>query len=130
LAAHWPGAFRWFWEWGFFWEIWPCKEWGTLIPRGWKKAGLEAHHLIEERFAKRVFGLKSGNVPAVVLDRTFHQQEVTARLFRALPPGRNYTAQEIWNAYRRIYGAGPEGLNRPDWLEAIWPYFARLGVKR
>lgn len=68
----------------------------------------------------------------MVLDRALHQQEVTARLFRELPtyPKRAYTAQDIWNAYVRVYGSGPGGLNRLDWLEAIWPYFERLGVQR
>jgi hypothetical protein len=67
----------------------------------------------------------------VVLDRTFHQQEVTARLFRRLPTNRaKFEPQEIWEAYKKVYGSGPEGLNRPEWLEAIWPYFERLGVKR
>jgi len=122
-----PGAFGRFWEWGFFWEIRPYKEWGALIPRGWKKAGLEAHHLIEQRFAKRVFGLKPADVPAVVLEREFHQKEVTARLFSRLPTNRaKFEPQEIWNVYKDVYGA----LGHEDWLEAIWPYFAGLGVQR
>jgi hypothetical protein len=112
------------WEWEFFRKI----RWKDLIPRGvWGKAGLDAHHLIEQRFAKRAFGRKLGNVPAVVLDREFHQQEVTARLFRKLPTNRaKFEPQEIWNAYKDAYGTS----GHKDWLEAIWPYFARLGVQR
>ncbi len=90
--------------------------------------GTEVHHLIEQRFAKR-FGVEPSDLPAIRLDKTFHRQEVTARLFRKdyLPTGRSYTTQEIWNAYRKVYG---EELHRQDWLEAIWPYFERLGVQR
>ena len=125
-----PQVIRHMYDLGVFRGIRSAGEWEAILQKVRKDAGLEVHHLIAKRFAEDVFGLDPDDVPAVVLERTFHQQEVTARLFRALPPGRNYMAQEIWNAYRRIYGAGPEGLNRPDWLEAIWPYFARLGVKR
>lgn len=87
---------------------------------------LEVHHLIEQRFARRVLGLKPGDVPAVVLDRTFHH-EVTAQLFTELPTRGAYSAQEIWSAYQRVYG---DALEHWDWLEAIWPYFERLGVQR
>ncbi len=91
--------------------------------------GTDVHHLIEQRFAKR-FGLDPNDMPAVRLDKTFYQQEVTARLFSELPtnPHRSYTAQDVWTAYQRVYG--PDGLNRLDWLKAIWPYFERLGVQR
>jgi len=102
-------------------------EWEAILQGVRKEAGLEVHHLIEQRFAKRVFGLKPADVPAVVLDRTFHQQEVTARLFQELPTGGSYNAQQIWEAYVKVYG---EKLHRQDWLDAIWPYFERLGVKR
>ena len=90
-----------------------------------KEAGLEVHHLIEQRFAKR-FGWDPEDLPAVVLDRTFHQQEVTSRLFSELPtyPKRSYTAQEIWNAYKKVYTE----LGHEEWLETIWPYFQQLGV--
>ncbi len=84
------------------------------------------HHLIERRFATQP-GLAPGDIPAVVLDRAFHQQEVTARLFSVLPTNRSYELQDIWRAYVRVYG---EDLNRWDWLETIWPYLERLGVHR
>jgi len=42
-----------------------------------------------------------------VLERTFHQQEVTARLFSELPTGGSYNAQRIWEAYKRVYGFWP-----------------------
>ena len=114
---------------GVFRGIRSAGEWEAILQGVRKEAGLEVHHLIERRFAERL-GLKESEVPAVVLDRTFHQQEVTARLFSELPTGGSYNAQQIWEAYKRVYGSGPGGLNRPEWLEAIWPYFERLGVKR
>ena len=65
-----------------------------------------------------------------MLDRSFHQQEVTAQLFSGklgLPTRGSYSLQEIWDAYVRVYGGE---LHRQDWLDAIWPYFERLGVQR
>jgi len=123
-----PQVIRHMYDLGVFRGIRSAGEWEAILQGVRKEAGLEVHHLIEQRFAKRVFGLKPADVPAVVLDRTFHQQEVTARLFQALPTNKsNYTAQEIWNAYTAVYG---RDLKRQDWLEAIWPYFERLGVRR
>jgi len=126
-----PQVVRQLYEKGVLSGIRPAGEWESLLQGMRQKAGLEVHHLIERRFATQL-GLDPDEIPAVVLDRTFHQQEVTARLFRKLPtnPRREFTPQEIWNAYRKVYGAGPMGLNRQDWLEAIWPYFKQLGVQR
>ncbi|MGB4976087.1 MAG: RHS repeat-associated core domain-containing protein, partial [Anaerolineae bacterium] len=89
----------------------------------------EVHHLIEQRFANE-FGVKPGDLPAIRLDKTFHQQEVTSRLFSKgnLPTGGSYSPQEIWNAYQKVYGA--DGINRLNWLDAIWPYFQKMGVVR
>jgi len=111
---------------GLFRGIRSAGEWEAILQGVRKEAGLEVHHLIERRFAERL-GLRESEIPAVVLDRTFHQQEVTARLFRELPTGRSYNAQQIWEAYVKVYG---EKLHRQDWLDVIWPYFERLGVKR
>ncbi|MBC7264512.1 MAG: hypothetical protein H5T64_09205 [Chloroflexi bacterium] len=68
------------------------------------------------------------DILSVRLDKIFHQQEVTARLFHELPtyPSRAFSPQVIWNAYTRVYG---RQLGRWDWLEAIWPYFERWGVR-
>ncbi|MBC7345381.1 MAG: hypothetical protein H5U03_08200, partial [Clostridia bacterium] len=92
--------------------------------------GTEVHHLIEQRFAKR-FGVEPSDLPAIRLDKTFHQKEVTGRLFRGenLPtyPPRQYELQKIWNAYGKVYG---RKLGRQDWLDAIWPFFADKGVIR
>ena len=122
-----PQGIRRMYDLGVFRGIRSAGEWEAILQGVRKEAGLEVHHLIEQRFAKRVFGLKPGDVPAVVLDRTFHQQEVTARLFSKLPTNHaKFEPQEIWNVYKDVYGA----LGHEDWLEAIWPYFARLGVQR
>jgi len=89
----------------------------------------DVHHLIEKRFAG-IVGVKAGDLPAIRLERTFHQQEVTSRLFSGglgLPTGGSYSTQQIWDAYVRVYG---RELRRQDWLDAIWPYFERLGVQR
>jgi hypothetical protein len=89
--------------------------------------GTEVHHLIEQRFADK-FDVKPGDLPAIRLDKTFHQQEVTGRLFRGenLPtyPPQEFSLQRIWNTYKRVYG---EKLGRQDWLEAIWPYYEKTG---
>jgi len=125
-----PQIIRHLYEQGLFRGIRSAGEWEAILKGLRQEAGLDVHHLIERRFAERVFGMDPADVPAVVLERTFHQQEVTARLFSELPTGGSYNAQQIWEAYKRVYGSGPGGLNRPEWLEAIWPYFERLGVKR
>ena len=122
-----PQVIRRMYDLGVFGGIRSAGEWEAILQGVRKEAGLEVHHLIERRFAERVFGLDPDDVPAVVLDRTFHQQEVTARLFSRLPTNRaKFEPQEIWNVYKDVYGA----LGHEDWLEAIWPYFARLGVQR
>lgn len=124
-----PQIIRHLYEQGLFRGIRSAGEWEAILKGLRQEAGLEVHHLIERRFAERVFGMDPADVPAVVLERTFHQQEVTARLFSRdfLPTKRTYTPQEIWNAYRRLYR---DELGHPEWLEAIWPYFERLGVQR
>ncbi|MGB9873121.1 MAG: RHS repeat domain-containing protein, partial [Anaerolineae bacterium] len=122
-----PQILRHLYEQGLFRSIRSAGEWEAILKGLRQEASLEVHHLIEQRFAKRVFGVKPEDVPAVVLDRTFHQKEVTARLFSRLPTNRaKFEPQEIWNVYKDVYGA----LGHEDWLEAIWPYFARLGVQR
>ena len=124
-----PQVIRHMYDLGVFRGIRSAGEWEAILQKVRKEAGLEVHHLIEQRFAKRVFGLKPADVPAVVLDREFHWQ-VTGALFSSelgLPTRSSYNAQQIWNAYKRVYG---DTLQRYDWLEAIWPYFERLGVQR
>jgi len=121
-----PQVIRHMYDLGVFRGIRSAGEWEAILQKVRKDAGLEVHHLIERRFAERL-GLRKSEIPAVVLDREFHQHEVTARLFSRLPTNRaKFEPQEIWNVYKDVYGA----LGHEDWLEAIWPYFARLGVQR
>jgi len=132
LGEYTPQVIRRLYDQGLFREVRSAREWAGILNGVRREAGLEVHHLIERRFARQ-FGWDPDEIPAVVLDRTFHQQEVTARLFSeelGLPTGSSYSAQQVWDTYVRVYGTGPGGLNRPDWLEAIWPYFEQLGVRR
>jgi RHS repeat-associated protein len=103
---------------------------GKLLARS--AANTPVHHLIEKRFAD-LFGVGADKLPAVVLDKAFHEQEITARLFEkgALPtypkPPGGYDLQHIWNTYKQVYG---HDLGRQDWLDALWPFFADKGVSR
>jgi aminoglycoside phosphotransferase (APT) family kinase protein len=87
-------------------------------------ASFEPKILTEQRFASTLGIIDKGEIPAVVLDRGFHQR-LTGMLFRknlGLPPGGSYSIQEIWEAYQRVYG---RKLGRWDWLKAIRHYFER-----
>ena len=110
---------------GMFREVRSAREWKQILKGVRGEAGLDVHHLIEQSFARRR-GWNPDDIPAVVLDRAYHQQEVTARLFSILPTGQSYDPQDIWDAYVEVY----RSLGHEDWLEVIWPYFERLGVER
>lgn len=112
-----------------------CDSWSVRLARfcdptlaRFIQPDTEVHHLIEHWFAD-MFRVKPGDLPAIRLDKTFHQQEVTSRLFSKgnLPtyPPRQFSLQDIWNAYKEVYG---KGLGRQDWLDAIWPFFVEKGV--
>ena len=83
------------------------------------KAGLEVHHLIEQRFAETL-GVNPSNIPSIVLTREEHRvftnrwrqaigynnmnsPLITSRATRAL----------IWEKAQEVY------YDRPDLLEAI-----------
>jgi hypothetical protein len=121
-----PGVIRQLYDQGLFRGVKSAGEWDKILRGVRKGADLEVHHLIEKRFVRQL-GLDPKDVPAVVLEKAFHQQEVTARLFSELPTRGSFTAQEIWDAYVQVYG---RELGHQNWLEAIWPYFERLGVQR
>lgn len=55
-----------------FSDIRSAGEWNDILNGVRRGSDLEVHHLIEQRFARDVLGLDPGDVPAVVLDRTFH----------------------------------------------------------
>ncbi len=89
--------------------------------------GMERHHIIEKRFADAI-GVKPEDIPADYLPPQEHRGpgSVTTELRRRLPYGRAYTPQEIWDAHKEVYME----KGRYDWIEAIWPYFQALEVKR
>ena len=119
-----PQILRHLYEQGLFRGVRSAGEWEAILQGVRKEAGLEVHHLIERRFAERL-GLRESEIPAVVLEREVHWQ-VTGKLFSKLPTRRTYDPQTIWNKYVEAYTE----FGHPDWLEVIWPYFAKMGVKR
>lgn len=75
-----PQVIRHLYDQGLFRGIRSAGEWDDILNGARQGTGLDVHHLIEQRFARDVLGLDPNDMPAVVLDRTFHQQEVTAQL--------------------------------------------------
>ncbi len=98
------------------------------------KTGLEAHHLIEKRFASRL-GINSDEILSVALDKDTHRRITTA--FRTKIPygstARNasklntYSAspQQIWNAIVDVYKE--EGMT--DYLSALKETLINAGHK-
>ncbi|MCS6962436.1 MAG: hypothetical protein NZM16_00075 [Thermoflexus sp.] len=120
-----PQVIRHLYDRGLFRGIRKAGEWESILEGVRGAAGLDVHHRIERRFADKL-ELDADDIPAVVLDRAYHQHEVTARLLSILPTGQGYTLQEVWDAYKKVYG---KDLKRRDWLKAIWPYFKAKGVR-
>jgi len=69
-----------------------------------KGTGLQAHHIIEERF-----GLKITSSTAVT---KAEHQAFTNAWRKLLPYGKKYTTKQIWNAAQQVY------KNYPALLEA------------
>lgn len=70
-----------------------------------KGTGLEAHHLIEKRFAD-VLGINSNDILSIALDKDTHQK-ITNAMREKLPYStlfnrRNYSAQDIWDATKKF----------------------------
>jgi hypothetical protein len=78
---------------------------------------IEAHKLLEWRHVK-TSGMVKGDLPAVILAYEEHQR-VSNALYRALPTGRRYGMDEIWQAYQRVY----RELGYGEWLGHIERYF-------
>ncbi len=108
---------------GMFHGIRPAGEWMADLAGVRGSAGLAVHHILEKRFAS-LMGVEPNDIPGIVLTKVYHDQTITSELFKALPTGQTYNAQQIWNEYRRVYTR----LGHMDWLDAIWPYFAGRGV--
>jgi hypothetical protein len=79
------------------------------------KGELQGHHIAEIRHLKH-WRMDVRDAPSVVMSKAEHL-EWTSKLKEALPYGVRYEKPEVWAAYQRVYET------RPDWLEAIAPYF-------
>jgi RHS repeat-associated protein len=84
--------------------------------------GLEAHHLVEKRFAKNL-GLSSDEILSVALTPQWHRnvggwgEAISPRISRALREMKTNpveaTAEQIWRAHRDVYRSlGPEPASR------------------
>jgi hypothetical protein len=68
-----PQVIRAMYDQGLLREVRSAGEWKKIFERGVRqKAGLEVHHLIEQRFAEKL-GLDPANIPSVVLTREEHR---------------------------------------------------------
>lgn len=84
------------------------------------RGAIQAHHLIEKRFANRVGG-NTNNWLTILVTRSEHQVFTNAWR-QAIPYGagtRNATRFEIESAARRIYAAYPEILRAWHWDDGI-----------
>jgi hypothetical protein len=101
-------------------EVRSAGEWKKIFERGVRQgAGLEVHHLIEQRFAEKL-GLNPANIPSVVLTREEHRVFTNAwrkaigyRDDPNLITTVNATPAHIWAAAQEVYA------NRPELLEAV-----------
>ncbi len=76
---------------------------------------IQAHHILEARHLRN-WGEDDLAAPSVVLSRTDHQ-ELSRRLAEALPTGRSYSREEVWERYQEVYA------DHPELLDAIRGYF-------
>jgi hypothetical protein len=76
---------------------------------------LEAHHLIEKRFADELGITDDDSMPAVLIPGQEHDYW-TSRLqskTEGLPVNRSYDLNQIWNLYSKVYAS------HPDWMDAV-----------
>ena len=111
----------------------------VLSAQGWSSY-LEAHHILEQRFAEFLDIGSPDLIPSVPLlsrrsvappgfSGPVHRidpDSVTLQMRALIPHGDEplYSLTDVWVAHREVYRA----LGEDDWLEAIWPYFEELGV--
>jgi hypothetical protein len=74
---------------------------------------LEAHHLIEKRFAKTLGIDDEDSMPAVLMTRKQHDDWTRRLQSEGLPVGSSYELQEIWDLYTKVY------ISQPDWMDAV-----------
>jgi hypothetical protein len=66
-----------------------------------KGSGKEIHHIVEKRFADTL-NVKKGDMLSIALDKADHR--VFTKLWRdALPYGKKYTVDQIWQAAQDVY---------------------------
>ena len=100
-----PGVIRHMYDQGMFRGIKSAGEWADIFGSGLRQeAGLEVHHLIEQRFAERL-GLDPASIPSIVLTQEEHR--VFTNMWRSkigyindnVPlTTANATREQIWKA--------------------------------
>lgn len=73
------------------------------------KGLIQAHHIIEKRFLS-LFGLNKLKSPAVILEKSIHQN-LTKELIQRLPKNTTLTKEQILETYKDVYKGYPEWLN-------------------
>ena len=105
---------------GLLREVRSAREWEKIFERGVRQgAGLEVHHLIEQRFAEKL-GLDPASIPSVVLTREKHR--VFTNAWRNAIGYENMnsevrtataTLEDVWIAAQGAY------QNYPELLDAV-----------
>jgi hypothetical protein len=96
--------------------------------------GLEAHHLLEKRFASKL-GVAEDDIIAVALTPSQHRNVgqmgsnidslIMDRLKQFGTTAENATLEQIWRAHRGVY----DEMRHPEWAEAIYTaYFKDKGI--
>ena len=78
------------------------------------KGLIQAHHLIEKRFLA-LFRLDKLKSPAVILEKTAHQN-LTKELIQKLPKNTRFDPDDVLETYKDVY------KNYPEWLNEINKY--------
>jgi RHS repeat-associated protein len=78
------------------------------LTKGYKGA-IQAHKLVEWRHLK-TSGISKSEVPAVILERTTHQ-DITNALRTEMPFGKKYTTEQMMNTYQKAYPS--------EWIDYI-----------
>ena len=113
-----PGVIRHMYDQGMFRGIKSAGEWEGIFGSGLRKeAGLEVHHLIEQRFAGKL-GLDPASIPSIVLTREEHQAFTGAwrnaigydNMGSAIRTS-TATLEDVWMAAQSVYRDYPELLD-------------------
>jgi len=113
-----PGVIRHMYDQGMFRGIKSAGEWADIFGSGLRQeAGLEVHHLIEQRFAQKL-GLDPASIPSIVLTREEHQAFTSAwrnaigydNMGSAIRTS-TATLEDVWMAAQSVYRDYPELLD-------------------